>query len=103
EAKSLGPLIQILVIGVIIYPIFYIWETEHIDNFCREIKPGMTDVRLMEVADEYHLKLSGLEEGYVEEGHWLAEVRAKSTFSDYRCAISGIANKVANARIIDEE
>ena len=72
--KLLVNLIQILVIGVIIYPIFYIWETEHIDNFCREIKPGMTDVRLMEVADEYHLKLSGLEEGYVEKGHWLAEV-----------------------------
>lgn len=101
--KLLVNLIQVLIICVIVYPIFYVWEIEHIENFCRDIKPGITDLMLVELAKDYHLNLNGLEDGYAEKGRWLAEVRAKSSFSGYRCEISGIASKVANARIIEEE
>ncbi len=101
--KLLVNLIQILIIAVILYPIYYVWETDHISQFCREIRPGITDETLMSLAEQYHLNLSGLDNEYIDKGPWLAEVRAKSSFSDYRCEISGIGNKVAHAKIMDEE
>ncbi|GLP99365.1 hypothetical protein GCM10007891_12190 [Methylophaga thalassica] len=101
--KLLVNFIQILIIGVIVYPIYYVWETQHIDNFCREITPGMSDKKLIELVKEYHVTLIGLDENEAEKGKWLAQVKAKSSFSDYRCEIGGIANKVAHASIMEEK
>ena len=100
--KIIVNLMQITVVAAIIYPMFYIWNTGKIEQFCKLVEPGMTKQALIELADELSVKMLGPTDGDVAGGKWQATIIAYSPYTKYSCEIKGIANSVAVAEIIDD-
>ena len=100
--KIIINVIQLAVVAAIIYPIFYIWDTDKIEQFCKIVEPGMTKLALIQLADESSVKMLGPIDGDVAGGKWQATIVAYSPYTEYSCEIKGIANSVATATINDD-
>jgi hypothetical protein len=100
--KMIVNLIQLAVVAAIIYPIFYIWDTDKIEQFCKVVEPGMTKQDLIQLTDESSVKMLGPTDGDVAGGKWQAIIVARSPYTKYSCVVKGIANSVATATIVDD-
>jgi hypothetical protein len=98
--KRLVNLIQLAIVIAILYPLFYVWDTDRVDNFCKLVKPGMSQDELVALADENGMKLIGPDD---IGGRWIASVPSRASFSGYACVIKGAVDTVANAEIIRGE
>ena len=85
------------VIAVLIYPMFYLWDTSQVDQFCQGIETGMSKQDYMQLADENLVKVVAPQDG--RRGRWESSVIARSPFTDYSCEVVGLGNRVSRAWI----
>ncbi|RKZ79258.1 MAG: hypothetical protein DRQ35_04555 [Gammaproteobacteria bacterium] len=100
--KMFVNLIQLAVVAAIIYPIFYLWNTDKIEQFCKVIEPGMTKQAFIQLADDSSIKMLGPTDDDVAGGKWQATIVAYSPYTKYSCKVKGTGNSVAVATIIDD-
>lgn len=100
--KLIVNLIQLAVVAAIIYPIFYIWDTDKIEQFCKNIEPGMSKQEFIQLAEDSSVKILGPTDGDVAGGKWQATIVAYSPYTKYSCKVKGTGNSVAVATIIDD-
>ncbi|PHS70228.1 MAG: hypothetical protein COB23_03700 [Methylophaga sp.] len=98
--KHLVNVIQAIIIIMIAYPVFYIWDTNRVAQFCKSIEPGISTDQLASLVDEYSVTMM-ISTG--SDGRWLSSIDALSPFTDYSCKIQGVANIIATAEIIEDE
>jgi len=97
--KSLVDAIQLLIIAAIIYPMFYVWDTTQVDQFCEVVETGMSKQEFIQLADTNLVKItSPTDDGL--SGKWHSSVVTYSPFSSYSCEVVGLGNKVSSAWII---
>lgn len=99
--KMIVNLIQLAVIAAIIYPIFYLWDTDKIEQFCKVVEPGMTKQEFIQLADDSSVKMLGPTDGAVAGGKWQATIVAYSPYTIYSCKVKGVGNSVAVATIVE--
>ncbi|MCX4188241.1 hypothetical protein [Methylophaga sp. OBS4] len=101
--KRLVNLIQLAIVVAILYPLFYVWDTDRVDNFCKLVKPGMSQDELVALADDNGMNLIGPNPINLSGGRWIASVPSRASFAGYACVIKGAADTVATAKIIRGE
>ena len=100
--KALVKLLQLAIVVAILYPVYYVWDTGRIDDFCEAIEPGISVSQLQQLADEHNISLNG--PGAAQEaGQWMTSVESRASIDRYACVIIGAVDSVANARIVREE
>ena len=97
--KHFVNLIQLAVVAAIVFPIFYIWDTDKVDAFCEMVKPGMTKTDYIQLANDLGVKMLGPVDDDIVGGKWQASVVARTPFVNHICHIKGVGNKVATAKI----
>ncbi|WP_438970029.1 hypothetical protein [Methylophaga sp.] len=100
--KHLVRLVQLVIVLAILYPIYYVWDTDRIDNFCESIKPGMKVSALQTLAEESHLNLNAPDDSQ-RTGQWMTSVESTASISGYACVIRGAVDSVATAQIVRSE
>lgn len=101
--KYLVKLFQLAIVLAILYPIYYIWDTDRIDHFCESIEPGMSVEALNTLAERHGMSLNTPTDLTSEGGLWITSVDSYASFSGYACVIKGAANRVAVAQVIKTE
>ena len=101
--KQLVNSIQYLVVLVLIYPIYYVWQTDKVTDFCELIDGGMTKQRMVQLAEQASMNMIGPEDISLEGGKWLATIEPGAFISSEVCIIKGTSNKVATAFLLDTE
>lgn len=101
--KALVTLLQLLIVAAIIYPVYYVWDTGRIEDFCEKITPGMSVEALNAWADENHISLNSPQNRGDAGGQWMTSVESKASIDRYACVILGAVDRVASAHIVDEE
>ena len=101
--KSLVNSIQYLVVLVLLYPIYYVWQTDKVIDFCELIESGMTKQRMVQLGEQASIKMIGPEDMSLEGGKWLATVEPGAFISSDICVIKGTGNKVATAGLFEAE
>ena len=96
--KMLVKGIEILVICAIIYPLFYLWDKNNVDQFCRLVEKGTLKQELMLLADDNNVKITApVDEGVL--GEWHASAIPWSPFTSYSCEIDGFGDRASEAWI----
>jgi len=101
--KSLVNSIQYLVVLVLIYPIYYVWQTDKVTDFCELIDGGMTKQRMVELGKQASINMIGPKDISLEGGKWRATVQPGKFISAEVCIIKGSGNKVATARLFESD
>ena len=101
--KSVVNVVQLIIVVAIIFPIFYIWDTDNVDRICQSIGNGMTKQDFIKLAVDSPIKLLGpiAVDDEVVGGKWQASIVTYWPFTDYMCLVKGIGNTVSTARIVD--
>jgi hypothetical protein len=100
--KSSADLVQYLIIvGLMVYPIYYVWEVEKVDRFCEQIDSGMTRDLFLTMATQKKVKLEGPSYESVQGGKWDAYIVPRYLLSGEVCLIKGIGDTVAIAKLIE--
>lgn len=97
--KHIVNLIQLAVVAAIIFPMFYVWDTDKVDNFCEAIKPGLSKAELLQRVDDANVKILGPEDVDIAGGKWNASIVARTPFIEHSCLIKGVGHTVATAKI----
>lgn len=100
--KHLVKLFQLAIALVILYPVFYVWDTDRVDNFCELVKSGMTVAELNTLAEDHNVKLITPVD-LLPEGQWITSVESTASVAGYACVMKGAGNRVATAKIIKPE
>jgi len=96
--KMLTKAIEILLVCAIIYPLFYLWDKNNVEQFCRVVEKGIIKQELIQLADENNVKLTApVDEGVL--GKWNASVIPWSPFTSYSCEIEGFGDRASEAWI----
>jgi hypothetical protein len=101
--KYLVMLIQLAIVGAIIYPVYYVWDTGRIENFCEQIKPGMSVEALNALAEESHISLNSPHNKTEQGGQWITSVESSAAINRYACVIMGAVDRVASANIVEAD
>lgn len=101
--KRLVNLVQLAIVAAMLYPVYYIWDTDRIDNFCDLVKPGMSLTELEALAEENHIDVNIPDEAAKEKGQWMTSVESKAALDRYACVILGAADRIATAEIVETE
>jgi hypothetical protein len=101
--KRLVNLVQLAVVIVILYPVYYVWDTDRIDSFCEQVEKGMSVTEMRHVADKTHVTLSGPDDAAIAQGQWMTSVESTAALNRYACVVIGAAETVANAEIVETE
>jgi len=97
--KLLVGAVQLLIISAIIYPMFYVWDTTQVEQFCDVVETGMSKQELIQLADTNLVKItSPSDDG--SSGKWRSSVVTYSPFSSYSCEVVGLGDRVSSAWII---
>ncbi|MCX4191478.1 hypothetical protein [Methylophaga sp. OBS1] len=99
--KGLVGLVQILIVIALLYPVYYIWDTSRVEAFCNLIKPGMSTKELQRLAETKHISLHIPNSN--ETGQWMTSVDSSASIDRFACVISGAVDKIASARLLEEE
>ena len=94
KMKMLANLFQLTAIVAMLYPAYYIWDRDQVDNFCEELNVGMSKHELLTLADSNNVTMLGPVNESIEGGKWYASV-SPAVSSDYSCVIKGIGATVA--------
>lgn len=93
---------HILLISLALSPVYFIWQSNRVNEFCSHVESGMTVNTLNELADRAGLKVVGLANANTNFGKWQASVVTKLPFSDDECRVKGLGSNVARAKFIDK-
>jgi len=96
--KILVDTVQMLVIAAMIYPVFYLWDINKVDEFCSEVEAGTTKQVFLQIADEPLIKLIEPKDDE-RPGRWTSSVVTWSPFSSYSCEVRGYGSVVSSAWI----
>lgn len=99
--KRLVNLVQLAIVGAILYPVYYVWDTQRIENFCEQILPGMKVKALNALAEESGIDLNA-SETLRGMGQWMTSIESSASLDRYACVIIGTVDSVVSANIIDE-
>ena len=96
--KVLVNLFQMMAVVAMLYPAYYIWDRDQVDNFCEELKVGMSKQGLLTLVDDRNVTMQGPVNETIEGGKWQASV-SPAVSSSHTCVIKGIGSTVATAKI----
>jgi hypothetical protein len=97
--KTLVNLIQLFIVAAIVFPVFYIWDTDKVENLCKRIEPGMEKAEFLKLANELGVRLEGPTYEGIEGGKWHAKVVTYTPFIEHECLIKGAAKTVASGKL----
>lgn len=97
--KLIVNLMQLLIIAVLIYPFFYMWETDKIEKMCDGFAIGMPAEDIIAQADQYFLKWR--EKPSADTDHWHLQIISRASFAGLTCDIKGLGKKMSSARMIE--
>ncbi|HET8808066.1 MAG TPA: hypothetical protein VFM76_06785 [Methylophaga sp.] len=98
--KLIVNLMQLLIIAVLIYPFFYLWETDKIEKLCDGLAIGMSAEDITAKADQYFLKWH--EKPLADTEKWHLQIISRASFAGFSCDIKGMGKKMSSARIIED-
>lgn len=98
--KFIVNLMQLLIIAVLIYPFFYMWETDKIETLCDEFAIGMSAEEIIRKADQSFLKWR--EKPVENAERWHLQIISRASFAGFVCDIKGMGKKMSSARIIKD-
>ncbi len=101
--KRLVNLFQFAIVIAILYPVYYVWDTGRVDNFCELVKPGMSLSELQQLADDNNIKLNAPQDTTKAGGQWMTSVESRAALDRYACVIMGAVERVATAHIVRAE
>ncbi len=97
--KLIVNLMQLLIIAVLIYPFFYLWETDKIEKLCDELAIGTPAEEIIAKADQYFLKW--YEKPVSDTEKWHLQIISRASFAGLTCDIKGMGKKMSSAHIIE--
>mgnify|MGYP000170988700 FL=1 len=98
--KILVNLIQLAVVLAILYPVYYVWDTGRVEDFCELIEPGISVSELQRLADAQGITLNMPADN--ETGQWMTSVESSASIDRFACVIIGAVDRVASARLVTE-
>lgn len=93
--KYLVNCLQYCLVLLIIYPVYYTWQTDKVSDFCHQIEGGMTKEKLLELGYLADVNMKGPNYIKFEGGRWHAFVVPGRFVSGSECVIKGAGRKVA--------
>ena len=96
--KLIVNLMQLLIIAVLLYPFYYLWETDRIETVCKRYEVGMSPTEVTKQAERYFLKWQELPKS---DDNWHLQIVSRASLSGYACDIHGVGNKMASARVVE--
>lgn len=100
--KPLVTLVQLALVAAILYPVYYVWDTGRIENFCHDVKPGMTLEQLNALAENNHIHLNAPKNRGESSAQWMTSVDSRAAVGRYACVIIGAVDRVASAHLVEE-
>ena len=97
--KFIVNLMQLLIIAVLIYPFFYLWETDKIEKLCDGLAVGMPAEEIIRKADQSFLKWR--EKSVENTESWHLQIISRASFAGLTCDIKGLGKKMSSARMIE--
>ena len=91
-------IMQLLIIAALIYPFFYLWETDKIETLCDELEVGMSAEEIISKADQFFLKWQKNQQP--EAGKWQLQLISRASFAGFICDIKGKGKKMSSARVM---
>jgi hypothetical protein len=100
--KQLVNGLQYLIVLIIIYPIYYVWQVEKVVDFCEQIDSGMSKQQLVALAEQENVYLDGPNDMSMVGGKWIAVVKPGKFVSADECVIKGAGKTIATARLFEQ-
>lgn len=100
--KQLVNSLQYLVVLILIYPIYYVWQTGKVTDFCEQVETGMSKQQLVVLSEQANVYMDGPEDISLVGGKWRAIVKPGKFISADECVIKGTGKTVATARLFEQ-
>jgi hypothetical protein len=100
--KQLVNSVQYLVVLVMLYPIYYVWQTSKVVDFCEQVESGMSKQQLIALSEQANVHIDGPEDDSLVGGKWRAIVKPGKFISAEECVIKGAGKTVATARLFEQ-
>jgi len=100
--KQLVNSLQYLVVLVLLYPIYYVWQTSKVSDFCEQIETGMSKQQLVALSEQENVYMDGPEDISLVGGKWRAIVKPGKFISAEECIIKGAGKTVATAHLFEQ-
>jgi len=97
--KFIVNLMQLLIIAGLIYPFFYLWETDKIEKLCDGFAIGMPAEDIIAKVDKYFLKWH--EKPSADSSKWHLQIISRASFAGLSCDIKGMGKKMSSARMVE--
>ena len=98
--KMLVKLLQFLIVLVMIYPLYYVWETDKINSACQQIKPGMSYSNTLVLLKRFGLDFSQMNGDDAQGEKWQGLVESHASFAGYACEIRGSGDQIAKVKMV---
>ena len=98
--QTLVKLLQFSIVLVMIYPLYYVWETDKIKSACQQIKPGMSYSNTLVLLKSFGLEFSRMNGDYAQGEKWQGLVESHASFAGYACEIKGFGAQIARVRMV---
>lgn len=98
--KILVNLTQVVIVLAILYPVYYVWDTGRIEDFCELIEPGISVSELQQLADDQGITLNIPAENGT--GQWMTSVESSASIDRFACVVIGAVDRIASARLVRE-
>lgn len=98
--QTLVKLLQFSIVLVMIYPLYYVWETDKIKSACQQIKPGMSYSNTLVLLKSFGLDFSQMNGDYAQGEKWQGLVESHASFAGYACEIRGFGDQIAKVRMV---
>ncbi len=96
--KVLVDAIQMLVVVALIYPMFYLWDKNNVNQFCSELEVGISKQVFLQIADDKIIKIVNADK-VGDVGKWNSSIVTWSPFTNYSCEVKGFGGLVSRAWI----
>ena len=98
--QTLVKLIQFSIVLLMLYPLYYVWETDKIKSACEQMNPGMSYSNTLSLLNNVGLDFSRMNGDYAQGEKWQGLVESHASFAGYACEISGFGNQIARVRMV---
>jgi len=99
--KQLVNSFQYIVVLIIIYPVYYIWETDKVTHFCEQVETGMSKERFVQLSKQSNVRMIGPQDDSLVGGKWRAFIAPGMFISADECVVRGAGKTVATARLFE--
>lgn len=93
-------LLQFSIVLGMIYPVYYLWETDRIKSVCQQIEPGLSYDDIVLNLQQSGLKLKQMRGDYTQGEKWQALIESHASFRGYGCEVRGVGKQIAGSRIV---